>query len=158
MCALHNFSLTPPPKQRDFHKAVIFGAGNVDAPTSGYGRLEFALADDALPNLRRANDVSRPASGLRRNGRHYLCVPPLRRRAGPDIDARQNQSRCRSGVTAADGQNPTLRFSKKFSYHPRIKSEAKLFRDYCVNPICASTARPSRPYGLPSVSNISKWL
>ena len=87
---MHNFYLTPPPKQRDFHKAVIFEPGNVDAPTSGYGRLEFTLVDDALPNLRRANDLSRPASGLRRNGRHCLCVPPLRCRAGPDIDAHQN--------------------------------------------------------------------
>src|SRR5262249_46871482 len=26
------------------------------------------------------------------------------------------------------------------------------------SPICASAARPSRPYGLPSVSTISKWL
>ncbi len=37
---------------------------------------------------------------------------------------------------------------------PRFRGDSH----YLLSPICASTARPSRPYGLASVSSISKWL
>ena len=164
-CAAHNFHLTPPPKRRDFHTIDIFDPGNVDAPTSGYARLEFALLDDALPDLRRADGLSRPTYRLRRNGRHGLCVPPLRRRAGPHFDARQNQSRRGSGLKQnaigpvpslrAERSNPVLKVWIASSAYWPPRNDCKA---HALSSICASTARPSRPYGLPSVSSISKWL
>jgi hypothetical protein len=46
--------LTPPQKQRVIHGTVI---GRSYAPQSGHTRFEFALADDALSDLRGAHEL-----------------------------------------------------------------------------------------------------
>jgi hypothetical protein len=127
------FSLTLWPKRGKFSHYGHLRSRDDDAPSSGCARLEPALPHDALPHLCRANDLSRAARCFSGIGRYHLCLSALRGGAGSHLDPQHDKARRRSGLSA----NPLYHFA---------------------NPSCLSTARPSSPYGLPSVSNISKWL
>ena len=141
--------------------------GTVDAPSSGCARLEFTFADDALPDLRRTDGLSGPSRGIRRNGRHRLCLPQLRRRTRSQLDSQGGHFRRRSGVSRSCRSFPRKRESRqryRGSLGPRFREDERsvnryrFFLQLLLNPICASTARPSSPYGFASVSSISKWL
>jgi hypothetical protein len=145
--------------------------GTVDAPSSGCACLEFTLADDALPHLRRTDGLSRPSRGIRRNGRYCLCLPQLRRRTRSHLDSQGGHFRRRSGVIPslplipAQAGIQTNLSSHRRSLGPRFRGDERFANRYRLfflqlraNPICASTARPSSPYGFASVSSISKWL